>query len=322
MSNPQDRRSLLRQEGSDLSDASTAIGSPTLAQYRHGYRRMLSDSMDLTDRSQPQIDGGFYETDISGSSPYNPYDGGVGLGISGTPQPTSASSIHRVPVGTKNSSPQTPGGVKAFQPGHITSLSSGSTPLTPGSSNPLLSPSWQSNQHQYGYDGGGMGPMYGGGMQQPPQNHSRSSSFQNNIDPFVADDDTERLKRSGTSMVDNGPVMPGCTTRRDIHTTRGSWLSVTILILSVYSTVMSALWLVVALVQPRWGKAITSSGKLSPSTASLLSALFAKTIELSFVTVFVSFLGQVLSRRSFVRTSKGMSIAEMSMRTWIIQPGK
>lgn len=60
---------------------------------------------------------------------------------------------------------------------------------------------------------------------------------------------------------------------------------------------------------------------MSPATASTLFTLFAKTIELSFVTVFVAFLGQVLSRRSFVKASRGVNIAELTMRTWVLQPG-
>jgi hypothetical protein len=91
--------------------------------------------------------------------------------------------------------------------------------------------------------------------------------------------------------------------------------------LSIYSTVFSAIWLVIAFVQPRYGRMIHSGGSLSPSTASIVFALFAKTIELSFVTVFVTFLGQVLSRRSLVRASRGVTLAELSMRTWVIQPG-
>src|SRR4051794_3923721 len=64
-------------------------------------------------------------------------------------------------------------------------------------------------------------------------------------------------------------------------------------------------------------------GDMSFSTATLLSALFSKTIELSFVTVFVACLGQTLSRKAFRKTAwnGGISIAEMNMRTWIMQPG-
>jgi hypothetical protein len=91
--------------------------------------------------------------------------------------------------------------------------------------------------------------------------------------------------------------------------------------MSFYSTIFSGIWLVVALVQPRYGRMIHSGGKLTPESASIVFALFAKSIELSFVTVFVTFLGQVLSRRSLVKASRGVTIAELSMRTWVIQPG-
>lgn len=76
-----------------------------------------------------------------------------------------------------------------------------------------------------------------------------------------------------------------------------------------------------ALAKPRYGSYVTEHGNLAPSTASLLTAGFAKLIELSFVTVFVSMLGQILSRRAFVKQSRGVTIAEMQMRTWIMQPG-
>ena len=83
----------------------------------------------------------------------------------------------------------------------------------------------------------------------------------------------------------------------------------------------SGIWLIIALVQPRWGRRIRSGGSLTPATASILFTLFAKTIELSFVTVFVTFLGQVLSRRSLIKSSRGVTIAELTLRTWVIQPG-
>ncbi|KAF7542998.1 hypothetical protein G7Z17_g11098 [Cylindrodendrum hubeiense] len=112
-----------------------------------------------------------------------------------------------------------------------------------------------------------------------------------------------------------------CWSSQDIHQKRSSWLSVTIYVLSIYSTIASGIWLVTAILQPRWGLQISSKHGLLPSTATTLSALFAKTIEMSFVTVFVSFIGQVLTRRAFIRKSQGMSLAEMTMRNWVIQPG-
>lgn len=84
---------------------------------------------------------------------------------------------------------------------------------------------------------------------------------------------------------------------------------------------MSGIWLVTAIIQPRWGTQISSKRGLQPSDATLIAALIAKTIELSFVTVFISCLGQVLTRRSLIRKAGGMTLAEMTMRNWVIQPG-
>ncbi|KAI8667488.1 hypothetical protein NCS56_00885000 [Fusarium sp. Ph1] len=112
-----------------------------------------------------------------------------------------------------------------------------------------------------------------------------------------------------------------CSSNQDIHQSRTRWLSITIYVLSLYSTVMSGIWLVTAIVQPRWGHGISSKHGLVPSTATTVAALLAKTIEMSFVTVFVSCLGQVLTRRAFIRKAQGMTLAEMTMRNWVIQPG-
>lgn len=84
---------------------------------------------------------------------------------------------------------------------------------------------------------------------------------------------------------------------------------------------MSGLWFGVAVAKPRFGHGIAHTGRLPPPTATLIAAAIAKSIELSFVTVFVAFLGQVLSRRALIKKSKGITIAEMSMRGWVMQPG-
>jgi hypothetical protein len=121
------------------------------------------------------------------------------------------------------------------------------------------------------------------------------------------------------------PSLPNfdCQTNDAIIGSRWSYLSITILILAVYSTVVSGFYLVLASMKPRYGKRIGTDGHMSYATASLLSAAFAKSVELSFVTVFVAFLGQVLSRRAFLAKARGggISIAEMQMRGWIMQPG-
>lgn len=112
-----------------------------------------------------------------------------------------------------------------------------------------------------------------------------------------------------------------CPSRRNVIRRRMSWLSISILVLAFYSTAFSGVYLVAAFLKPRFGAGIGTSGGMAPSTATLLSAFFAKTIELSFVTVFVAFLGQVLSRRSLTNKAYGVTISEMSMRGWIMQPG-
>ncbi|KAI1389665.1 uncharacterized protein F4822DRAFT_399193 [Hypoxylon trugodes] len=114
-----------------------------------------------------------------------------------------------------------------------------------------------------------------------------------------------------------------CHAKRDVYIKRWSWTFVVLAFLSIYSTLLSGLWFVVSIYQPRYGRGISSSDgwKMAPSTATLLCTLIAKTIELSFVTVFVAFLGQVLTRRAFVKKAKGVTLAEMTMRNWVIQPG-
>lgn len=112
-----------------------------------------------------------------------------------------------------------------------------------------------------------------------------------------------------------------CRSVGSLHHSRANWTSIIILILAVYSTVFSGIWLVLAIVRPRYGRRISTYSRLPPTTASILCTAFAKSIELSFVTVFVAFLGQVLSRRALIKASKGVTIAEMTMRAWVMQPG-
>lgn len=102
----------------------------------------------------------------------------------------------------------------------------------------------------------------------------------------------------------------------DVRIRRRSWLSIWLLVMSVYSTILSGVWLGVAIAQPGWGHTISSDGSVSLSTANVLTAIFAKTIEMSFVTVFVAFIGQVLTRRA-INMHEGMTMAEMTMRSWI-----
>lgn len=118
-------------------------------------------------------------------------------------------------------------------------------------------------------------------------------------------------------------VDTACPSDGDVLTSPWSWHSVPILLLALYASVFSGIFLTIAIMKPRWGERIGTHGSLTFANASLMSAIFAKTIELSFVTVLVTLLGQVLTRRAFANTNpkSGISIAEMNMRTWIMQPG-
>ncbi|KAJ5637588.1 hypothetical protein N7490_007467 [Penicillium lividum] len=116
------------------------------------------------------------------------------------------------------------------------------------------------------------------------------------------------------------PHLPSCPSRSQVLQRRFGWVPISIFVLAFYATVFSGVYLAVAFWKPRWSN-VGSGAPLAASTANLLCAFFAKTIELAYVTICVAFLGQVLSRRAMTTESRGISIADMSMRGWIMQPG-
>lgn len=131
---------------------------------------------------------------------------------------------------------------------------------------------------------------------------------------------------SNSNLLSHGHHQEGCPTHGDLLKTHWSGFTLMILFLALYSTIFSAVFLAIALVKPRWGHRIGPQGALSYDTATLLSALFSKMVELSFATTYVVTLGQILTRRAlakshFSRTNKGISIADVNMRLWIMQPG-
>lgn len=110
-----------------------------------------------------------------------------------------------------------------------------------------------------------------------------------------------------------------CQSTKGVKRPRFShWVPVTILVLAVFSSVFSGIFLGIAL----RSSSLPPRGWLNPPTAAFLTSVFAKLIELSFVTVVVAFVGQSLARRAFkLENARGVTLAEMSMRTWIMQPG-
>ena len=133
--------------------------------------------------------------------------------------------------------------------------------------------------------------------------------------PFTASSDFEPLdKRSSPTQADIE-----CRMKSRPANGRGSWLAISILVLAIYSTLFSGIWLIIAMMKLPYGHTV-SRGRVPFTTASTLYTAFAKSIELSFVTVFVAFIGQVLSKRALLQT-RGVTMAEMTMRSWVMQPG-
>ncbi|KAI1820589.1 hypothetical protein F4861DRAFT_542787 [Xylaria intraflava] len=151
---------------------------------------------------------------------------------------------------------------------------------------------------------------------------SLTAMYNSEPSPISVIDENESHADNRSSLYSK-PQFFDCYSRHDVYVKRWSWIYVTLLLLSIYSTVLSGIWLAVSIVQPRYGRSVSTGRgwQLTPSTATLLATLAAKTIELSFVTVFVAVLGQVLTRRAFSRLSRGITLAEMTMRNWVIQPG-
>ena len=150
-----------------------------------------------------------------------------------------------------------------------------------------------------------------------PLDASKSSHVYHNP---VAPDSLEKVSgtdlRIGEDTIPSFDFMPP-----GIHKGRKDFFKSITIVIALYSTVMSGLWLVIAACRPHWGHRISSHGIVKPDNASLISTLLAKSIEISLGAAFVTFLGQKLSQRAFFQPSKGISIAEMSMRAWVVQPG-
>jgi hypothetical protein len=92
---------------------------------------------------------------------------------------------------------------------------------------------------------------------------------------------------------------------------------ITILMVSLFTTVFSGIYLGIALRAPQWGRVIGTNGILHSTSANVATQALAKLIEISFVTCFVAYIGQKLSRKALEQGSRGSSLAEMCIRNWI-----
>lgn len=174
---------------------------------------------------------------------------------------------------------------------------------SPGSTDPLLSPmsAYRPGEDRFDKD-----------REETLHSDSNLSSQR----PFTPNSDREPLKISFASM----EADMECRMTKPPEKKRSSWLAISILVLSIYSTVFSGAWLFIAIKKQKYGFLVSANGKLPIATISVIYAAVAKSIELSFVTVFVAFVGQALSKRARFQP-RGVTIAEMSMRLWVMQPG-
>lgn len=124
------------------------------------------------------------------------------------------------------------------------------------------------------------------------------------------------------SRYDEWEPHENCRSRKMLKRNIGGWIAITILALAIFSTVFSGIFFGIAVRGPRYERMIHTNGPLTPSSAAFVTSLLAKLIELSHVTVLVAFIGQALARRAFKsKQARGVTLAEISMRAWIQQPG-
>lgn len=157
------------------------------------------------------------------------------------------------------------------------------------------------------------------------KNARQSSTSVNEYQAYLHSTETERLRGAPSikSAYEND-FRPSheCPTTRDFYQSRFTWLNLSVIVICLFSCVFSGIFLGLALKAPRYGRRITSQGSFKPADAILLTTVMAKLIELSFVTAFVAFLGQVLSRRAFMKEDgRGVTLSELSMWRWVVQPG-
>jgi hypothetical protein len=159
------------------------------------------------------------------------------------------------------------------------------------------------------------------------KNGKQSSTSVNEYETYIHASDTDNLRGAAAPSIksayenDFRPIHE-CPTTRDFYHSRFTWLNLSVIVICLFSVVFSGLFLGLAIRAPHYGRRITSQGPFTPADAILLTTVLAKLIELSFVTAFVAFLGQVLSRRAFMKEhGRGVTLSELSMWRWVVQPG-
>jgi hypothetical protein len=208
----------------------------------------------------------------------------------------------------------------AWQPDASHKLVASPEQATPGSTRPLMSPpstAGLSGTTTYDSPFAGFDTGYKGMPDPTKQSYASLQSLQQ---PSYANSEAGLL--GVKSKYDSFAPEHHCQSSTNIKGKRFTWLSVTIFVLAIYSTAMSLVFFALAAKGQRYGEKIRTGGSLTISGATVLTTFFAKTIELSFVTVIVALLGQALARRAYDKDAAGgITLAEIGMRSWILQPG-
>ena len=208
----------------------------------------------------------------------------------------------------------------AWQPDATHNIVASPEQATPGSTRPLMSPpstAGLSGSTAYNSPFAGFDTGY---KSIPDPTKQSYTSLQSTQHPSIYANSEAGLLNVKSKYKTFAPEHH-CQSSTNIKGKRFTWLSITIFILALYSTAMSLVFFALASKGQRYGE-IRTGGRLTISGATVLTTFFAKTIELSFVTVIVALLGQALARRAYDKDAAGgITLAEIGMRSWILQPG-
>ncbi|KAI7366918.1 hypothetical protein KC354_g3810 [Hortaea werneckii] len=300
---PPEKGILLRYELPDSSEAVTVTPSSNFKpRQRPGYARIPSVSFGDERALKPNA-GSYDEDDIAIARQLASASQGSEIATA------SQTMSSKPPINSAQSSPRAQAIHRPKSDQHMT-----------GPNRPLISPpstgGWSGTTH-IGDSPESNTPYAGAKRFGKQSTTSLHSSFQPSI---YAKSDTGLL--SIRSRYDEWGPHESCRSRKLIKRKIGGCPSVTILVLAVFSTALSAIFLVIALLGPRYRRLVHTNGPLTPSSAAFLTSFLAKMIELSYITVLVAFIGQALARRAFRQEqARGVTLAELSMRGWVQQPG-
>lgn len=150
---------------------------------------------------------------------------------------------------------------------------------------------------------------------------SRNSLAEHEVHYEDVSDQVHLIDRHTTRVPDSC-----CPTHGELLKEKVSWLSIVFIALAVFSWVGSGAFFGIAIARPKWGHRIGPNKSMTYETATFLCAFFSKLVEITFACSYVAALGQFLSRKAFPKNSpnhigRGISLAEINLRLWILQPG-